>query len=76
MTLERHFVNDGHSHHFLVTHDVTGWNTREEEDAIVIRESHHRDWHRVEGAIRRFELSAVALEKDGRTESSLRRGQN
>jgi hypothetical protein len=68
MTVERYFVNNGHSHHFVVTDDVTGWDIREEEDSIVTRESHHHDWHRVERAVHRFERSAGTFERAASTE--------
>jgi hypothetical protein len=65
MMLERHLVNRGHVHHFVVRHDTTGWDVREEEDSKVIRQAHLDDWHRVERAVQLFDDAAVALERDG-----------
>ena len=68
MILERCLVNHGHLHRFIVNHDSTGWDVREEEDAIVIREVHLDDWHRVERAVQRFEQTVATLEEDGWSE--------
>ena len=65
MTLERELVNDAHIHRFVVSSDATGWSVQEEEDATVIRQSHHDDWHRVERAVQLFEHTAMTLEEDG-----------
>jgi hypothetical protein len=65
MTFTRELVHDAHIHRLVVSTDATGWNVREEEDATVIRQSHHDDWHRVERAVQLFEHAAMALEEDG-----------
>lgn len=63
--LERYLVNQDHVRHLIVTHDVTGWDVREEEDAVLIHRTHHDDWHRVERAVQLFDQAAIALENDG-----------
>ena len=67
MTLERYLVNHGHIHRLVVRHGLTGWDVREEEDATVIRRTHHEDWHRVERAVKLFEQAqpVASLEKEG-----------
>jgi hypothetical protein len=42
-----------------------GWHIREESDAQVIRQTTLDDWHRVELAIRAFDLQAAALTRRG-----------
>ena len=69
MMLERALINHTHIHRFVVRTDTTGWDVREEEDDLVIRHVHLDDWHRVERAVWLFDLTALALEKDGWVES-------
>ena len=65
MMFERNLIYQGHSHRFVVKRDVSGWDVREEQDSVIIREKRHNDWHRVERELRLFEDMASALEKDG-----------
>jgi hypothetical protein len=51
-------VNDhGHVHRLVVTHDLEGWEVREEQDAVVLRRARRRDWHRVESDVELFEMA-------------------
>ena len=58
---ERHFINQGRVHRFVVTNDRKGWEVREEEDEAVLRRARRQDWHRVERDIQLFEMRALAL---------------
>ena len=70
MSLDRQLNSHGHVHRFLVTNDPSsGWEVREEEDAAVLRRTHRDDWHRVERDVRCFELTALALKREGWTEN-------
>jgi hypothetical protein len=42
-----------------------GWRVREESDAQVIRQTTLDDWHRVELAIRAFNVEAASLTRRG-----------
>ena len=55
VSLERRLVNHDHVHRCLVIEDAEGWEVREEDDATVVRRTHHSDWHRVEWDVRLFE---------------------
>jgi len=69
MALDRQLNSPGHVHRFMVVDQPSGWDVREEEDASVIRHTHRDDWHRVERDIRLFDLTALALKRQGWTES-------
>jgi hypothetical protein len=69
MSLDRHLNSHGHLHRFVITHNLEGWDVREEEDSIVLRQTHRDDWHRVERDIQLFEIRALALKRAGWTES-------
>lgn len=55
--LSREFVQSGHKTSFTITRDQAGWAVREERDETVVRQVHYSDWHRVERALQKFELS-------------------
>ena len=65
MTLNRRLVQGDHVHAFVISQSRTGWDIREEEDARVMREVHHDDWHRVERDAFLFDLRAIELKRDG-----------
>jgi hypothetical protein len=65
MMLERYLVNEAHVHHFVVRHDATGWDVREEQDGAIIHRAHLDDWHRVERAVQLFDHAADALKEVG-----------
>ena len=69
MSLDRLLNRHGHVHRLIVTNDLEGWEVREEEDAAVLRLTHRADWHRVERDMQLFEIRALALKRDGWTES-------
>ena len=58
MVFQHQLVNKGHVRRLIVERNSGHWNVREEEDAMVVRETQHDDWHRVERAIRLFENSS------------------
>lgn len=53
----REFVQSGHKTCFTITRDQAGWAVREEQDQTLVRQAHYSDWHRVERALHKFELS-------------------
>lgn len=54
VTREHH---DGtHIRKFTVTRGEVGWDVREERDSEVVRRMTYTDWHRVERALRTFDL--------------------
>jgi hypothetical protein len=55
MIFERQRVHEGRVRRLTVENRSGRWNVREEEDATIIRERQHDDWHRVERAVRLFE---------------------
>lgn len=55
--LTREIVHAGHTSRFMVTRDTDGWDVREERDDTVVRKARYGNWHRVERAIKTFELS-------------------
>jgi hypothetical protein len=54
--LTREFTQAGRTTRVTVERDQVGWQLREERDNTVVRHMHYSDWHRVERAIRSFEL--------------------
>jgi hypothetical protein len=60
-------LTDGaHHRRFAVERSPTlGWRVREEADEEVIRQVTFDDWHRVELAIRSFNVEAAALTRLG-----------
>ena len=69
MSLDRHLIGHGHVHRFVVTHNLEGWDVREEEDSAVLLRAHLEDWHRVERDIQLFEIRALGLKREGWIES-------
>jgi hypothetical protein len=69
MSIDRHLTRHGHLHRFVVTNNDTGWDVCEQEDAGVLRRTHRGDWHRVERDVQLFELTAMALKRDGWVEN-------
>jgi hypothetical protein len=66
MTIDRHLHRDAHIHRFaIVASDQHGWDVIEEEDSVLLAHTHREDWHRVERDIRRFEVAAFALKREG-----------
>jgi hypothetical protein len=55
--LTREFVHDGHTKRVTITRSDAGWALREEQDDRVVRDINYTDWHRVERAIRVFEIT-------------------
>jgi hypothetical protein len=55
--LTREFVHDGHTRRVTITRSDAGWALREEQDDRVVRDINYTDWHRVERAIRVFEIT-------------------
>ena len=51
----------------IVTRGTKGWELKEELDNRVVRETTYTDWHRVERAVRAFELRADAPDADHST---------
>ena len=68
MTIERAFMKGPRVHRFRVCAGSMGWHVQEERDATVLQDVHFSDWHRVERAVRLFETSVMALERDGWSE--------
>lgn len=58
MIVTREKVQSGHTHRFTVTRGEIGWDVREERDSRVVRRATYTDWHRVERALRVFEVAA------------------
>jgi hypothetical protein len=69
MIIDRCFIRSGHVHRFIVAADHDGWQVREEEDDVVLRERHRDDWHRVERDSSLFELTARLLTRSGWAEA-------
>jgi hypothetical protein len=69
MVIDRRFRRDGHLHRFHVAEDSAGWRVLEEEDALVLRDRHRDDWHRVERDRCLFDLTAIVLASTGWSES-------
>jgi hypothetical protein len=55
-------VESGPSSRVVVTRSARGWELKEERDHRVVREAIYTDWHRVERAVRAFELEAGAAD--------------
>jgi hypothetical protein len=51
----------------IVTRGAKGWELKEELDNRVVRATTYTDWHRVERAVRAFELRADAPSSDHST---------
>jgi len=51
----------------IVKRGTKGWELKEELDNRVVRETTYTDWHRVERAVRAFELRAEESESDHST---------
>jgi hypothetical protein len=68
MSITRELTHDGHTHTFIVTQGLDGWNLREEEDEMVLCRVHCADWRCVESDTLRFEKTATALKRAGWTE--------
>ncbi len=47
---------DGHLEQFTVSDAERGWTVSERHDDRVVRTKVYSDWHRVERAVRAFEL--------------------
>jgi hypothetical protein len=56
----RERVESGHTLRFTITKGPVGWDVREERDREVVREVTYTDWHRVERAMRVFELGGLS----------------
>lgn len=54
-----------HDHHIEVLRDVEGWRVIERTGAVVLREAHYADWHRVERARRAFAIERLAVTAEG-----------
>ena len=54
--LTREYVQAGRVVRFVITRAPLGWDVRQERDDTVVKETHYSDWHRVERAVRTFEL--------------------
>ena len=54
LTLEQRM--DGHTRRATVTRAHDGWLFKEEDEARLVRQVTYTDWHRVERAIRSFEV--------------------
>jgi hypothetical protein len=65
LSIDRCFINRERVHRFVVTRDAGGWEVSEEEDSAVLRRVHRKDWHHVEREIRLFEISTLALKREG-----------
>jgi len=57
LIVTREKTHSGHTHRFTVTRGEVGWDVREERDSRVVRRATYTDWHRVERAIRVFEVT-------------------
>jgi hypothetical protein len=68
MSITRQLTHEGHTHTFIVTQTLDGWNLREEEDDIVLCRAHRADWRCVELETLLFEETATALKRAGWTE--------
>ena len=60
-------LTDGaHRRHFAVERVANlGWQVCEESETEIIRQTTLSDWHRVELAIRAFNVEAAALTRNG-----------
>jgi hypothetical protein len=65
VSLDRHLNSRGRVHRFVVTRDLEGWEVREEKDSAILKRAHRKDWHRVETDIQLFEITALALKREG-----------
>ena len=71
MFFSRQVVKDSHCRRLTVTTALEGWDVIEEEDATIRRYTRRQDWHRVERDIHLFELTMLALERDGWIEDTV-----
>ena len=56
----------GHIRRFTISAAAgEGWEVREEQDSRIIRQSHYRDWHRVERARMLIDEQVSDLENRG-----------
>ena len=55
----REHRDGAHIRKFTVTRGLVGWDVREERDSEVVRRMTYTDWHRVERALRVFDLQEV-----------------
>lgn len=56
MIVTREKKQDGHTLRVVVTRGEAGWHVREERDSRVVRDANYTDWHRVERAVKSFEI--------------------
>jgi hypothetical protein len=54
-----------HVRHYSIRAASSGWEIRVEEDRVLKRLAHYRDWHRVERAAACFEREASELTAHG-----------
>jgi hypothetical protein len=52
-------------HYSIRAAESSGWEIRVEEDRVLKRLDHYRDWHRVERAAALFEREATQLTERG-----------
>ena len=56
----------GHTRRFSISErSETGWVVRDEQDEQILKKVCYKDWHRVERALRMFNLLADDLEMRG-----------
>ena len=61
----RRLKKEDHTRRYTIQSTETGWEVREEEDAEILRRTHHQDWHRVERARLNITLKMDALRGEG-----------
>ena len=63
--LTAEYVVAGHTNRFIILRSREGWDVREERDDHLIKQANYTDWHRVERAMRVFELSRPQAVTEG-----------
>jgi hypothetical protein len=66
----RKFEKGGLTRRFVITiAGSAGWEVREEQNSLVVRQARYTDWHRVERARMAFAREAATLASSGWKES-------
>ena len=66
MLFAKRLKSHDHVRAFVVDEaDDRGWEVRVEQDHHVVTRTWLHDWHRVEGAMRKFALEALQLQRAG-----------
>jgi hypothetical protein len=66
MLFAKRLKSANHVRAFVVNEaDDRGWEARVEQDHRIVEQTWLHDWHRVEGAMRKFALEVLLLQRAG-----------